>query len=162
MCVILAWTPIITTNNNNTPINLTVAVQATIPIDNSATYIPPAPTLNMLTFFEPNHFAIADKLQVEYKTFMERPIYEQALLSDCDTRKSRQRFFSDYPHFEVERDKIYKSEDAVRAFDPFNARLAKRELINDIKSPAIIAFPPKIVSPLSTAKAHIRFGNKLL
>ena len=88
----------------------------------------------MLTFFEPNHFAIADKLQVEYKSFMERHNYERQLLSDCETRKSRQQFFSDYPHFEIEKDKIYKSEDAVRAFDDFNSQLAQKKLIDDIKS----------------------------
>ena len=87
----------------------------------------------MLTFFEPNHFAIADQLQAEYKTFMERHMDEQVILIYCETRKSRQRFFSDYPHFEIERDKIYKADDAVRAFNPFNAWLAQQELINDIK-----------------------------
>ena len=52
------FSPITTTNNDNTTINSTVPAQARIPINNSTTYTPPAPTLNMLTFFEPDHFTI--------------------------------------------------------------------------------------------------------
>ena len=56
---------------------------------------------------------------------------EQVILIYCNTKKSRQRFLSDYPHFKIERDKIYKAADAVRAFDIVNAQLDQQELIDD-------------------------------
>ena len=88
----------------------------------------------MMTFFELDHFAIADKLQAEYKIFMDRHNAEQQLYSDCETRKARQQFLSVYSHFEVEKNMIYKSEGAVRAYDDFNSQLAQRKLIDDIKN----------------------------
>ena len=88
----------------------------------------------MLIFFEPDHFAIADKLQAEYKICMDKYNAEWQLYSDCETRKARQQFLSDDPHYEVEKDMIYKSEDAVRAYGDLNSQLAQRKLIDDIKN----------------------------
>ena len=85
-----AFSPITTTNNNNIPINSTVQVQDITPVNNSITYTSPEPTLNMLTFYEPNHFATSDTLQVEYKTFMEKHMDEQVILIHCNTRKSHE------------------------------------------------------------------------
>ena len=97
-----AFSPITTTNNNNTPINSTVQVQDTTPVNNSTTYTSPVPTLNMISPNKLKHGVLVNPTIEKFNTLLAQHSKDYSHFISLQTKNLRKIFCNIHPLYNAE------------------------------------------------------------
>ena len=130
------FSPIPTTNNNNTPINSTVPVQASTTINNTiATYTSPAPTLNMISSAKFEHGVPVDLIIDKFHTFLAQHAKQYSHFISLPSKKLRKSFCNTHPLYDAEyalSSNYYAARKNID--DPYSLYFAKEKLVTDIEA----------------------------